>query len=153
MRLVSGIGLAVLLTGTVVVAMLDEIRPAAAQGGIVCSYGTSQYRRCCRESYRNNPSLGPSSRARDIDSCMSGSTREDNTETKPSRASRGSAAPAIRRIDCSADGCPEGCTADEVAISAFCGPTALPSANGDRDVQCLGQGNPERPTVLVCARK
>jgi hypothetical protein len=154
MRLVSGIGLAMLLAGTVVVGILDDIRPASAQGGIVCSYGTSQYRRCCRESYRNNPSLGPSSRARDIDACMSGNTREEKEkpDSRPTRADRGSSS-RIRRIDCSADGCQEGCAADEVAISAFCGPTALPATNGDRDVQCLGQGNPERPTVLVCAKQ
>lgn len=162
MRLVSGFGLTALLAGAVVaIGMFDDIRPAAAQGGIVCAYGTSQYRRCCRESYRNKPSLGPSSRARDIDACMNGETREEKREEKredktekPSRTESGPATlTRIRRLDCTADGCQEGCATDEVVISAFCGPTALPSPNGDRDVQCLGQGNPERPTVLVCARK
>jgi hypothetical protein len=170
MRLVSGFGLTTLLAGaTLAIATLDEIKPAAAQGGIVCAYGTSQYRRCCRESYRNKPSLGPSSRARDIDACMNGETREDKREDKreerredkredrvekPTRTDPGpNTLTRIRRLDCTADGCQDGCAADEVVISAFCGPTALPSPNGDRDVQCLGQGNPERPTVLVCARK
>jgi hypothetical protein len=147
------------------IALIDDIRPAAAQGGIVCAYGTSQYRRCCRESYRNRPSLGASARAHDIDACMSGETRENKREEKredrreekaerPARTDGGAAGlTRIRRLDCTADGCQEGCATDEVAISAFCGPTALPSPNGERDVQCLGQGNPERPTVLVCARK
>jgi len=166
MRLVSGVGLTTLLTGVVLaIGMLDEIRPAAAQGGLVCAYGTSQYRRCCRDSYRNKPGLGPASRARDIDACMNGETHqekhddkhEDKHEDKVEKPARTDGGPAtltrIRRLDCTADGCQEGCAADEVVISAFCGPTALPSPNGDRDVQCLGQGNPERPTVLVCARK
>jgi hypothetical protein len=165
MRLVSGVGLITLLAAAVLVGMLDEIRPAKAQGGLVCAYGTSPYRRCCRESYRNKPGLGPASRARDIDACMNGETREekhedkreDKREDKAEKPTRTDSGPAtltrIRRLDCTADGCQEGCAADEVVISAFCGPTALPSPNGDRDVQCLGQGNPERPTVLVCARK
>jgi hypothetical protein len=180
MRLVSG--LTALLAGAAfAIGMLDEIRPAAAQGGIVCAYGTSTYRRCCRESYRNRQNLGPSARARDIDACMNGETREEKHEErrderredrrderredrrderrddkaqKPARSDSGPAAlTRIRRLDCTADGCQDGCATDEVVISAFCGPTALPSPNGDRDVQCLGQGNPERPTVLVCAGK
>lgn len=162
MRLVSGVGLTTLLAGVVLaIGMLDEIRPAAAQGGLVCAYGTSQYRHCCRDSYRNKPGLGPASRARDIDACMNGETHQekhdDKHEDKVEKPARTDGGPAtltrIRRLDCTADGCQEGCAADEVVISAFCGPTALPSPNGDRDVQCLGQGNPERPTVLVCARK
>jgi len=161
MRLVSGVGLITLLAVFLVAGMLDAIRPAAAQGGIVCAYGTSQYRRCCRESYRNKPGLGPASRARDIDACMNGETREEKREEKhedkvekPARTDNGPMTlTRIRRLDCTADGCQEGCAADEVAIAAFCGPTALPSPNGDRDVQCLGKGDPERPTVLVCARK
>jgi hypothetical protein len=166
MRLVSRFGLITLVAGAVVaIATLDEIRSAAAQGGLVCAYGTSQYRRCCRESYRNKPSLGAASRARDIDACMNGETREEKREQKreegredkaerPTRTDPGpNTLTRIRRLDCTADGCSDGCATDEVVISAFCGPTALPSPNGDRDVQCLGQGNPERPTVLVCARR
>jgi hypothetical protein len=166
MRHVSGFGLITLLTGAILgIATLDDIRPAAAQADIVCAYGTSQYRRCCRESYRNRPNLGPSSRARDIDACMNGETREERREDrredkredkveKPTRSDPGpNTLTRIRRLDCTADGCRDGCATDEMVISAFCGPTALPSPNGDRDVQCLGPGNPERPTVLVCARR
>ncbi len=156
MRLVSAIGLVAFAASIGAIAAIEDSRPAAAQGGIVCAYGTTQYRRCCRESYRNNPGLGPSARARDIDACMDGGStrgREDRSDTKPTRSDRGSSSARIRRLDCSSDGCPEGCGADEQVISAFCGPTSLPSLNGDRDVQCLGQGDPERPLVLVCMRK
>jgi len=149
--MVSGVGLTTLLAGLSLAGLLDDIRPAAAQGGIVCAYGTSHYRRCCRESYRNKPGLGPASRARDIDACMNGETREDKDKDrdkdkveKPARGDAGAGTlMRIRRLDCTADGCQEGCAADEVVISAFCGPSALPSPNGDRDVQCLGEGNPE----------
>jgi len=59
----------------------------------------------------------------------------------------------IRRIDCESGGCPDGCAADEIAISAFCGANALPTLIGERDVQCSSNGATARPAVLICAKK
>ena len=59
----------------------------------------------------------------------------------------------IRRVDCGTDGCPDGCAADEIAISAFCGANALPVLMGERDVQCSSNGAIARPAVLICAKK
>lgn len=61
--------------------------PAAAQGGVVCSYGPSDYRACCRQSYARNPRMGASARADDIDACMDrGSSRDSGSrKSKPQR--------------------------------------------------------------------
>ena len=165
MRVVVGFGLAALATVAILAAdMASGMRTASAQGGIVCQYGTGRYKRCCRESYDNNPNLGPRARARDIDECMKG--RDRDTSEQPERSERrgqraredrgredraaGPAAPALRRLDCSGDGCQGGCGDDEVVISAFC-PSGAPVVDGDRDVKCA-QGR-ERPAVLVCSKR
>src|SRR6266487_3320323 len=59
----------------------------------------------------------------------------------------------IRRVDCGSDGCPDGCAADEIAISAFCGANALPVIMGERDAQCSSNGAIARPAVLICAKR
>src|ERR1043166_1585219 len=115
MRLVASFGFAAFATIAIVGAdMAIETGTASAQGGIVCQYGTARYKRCCRESYDNNPNLGARARARDIDACMSG--RERDRSEEPDRGERRSrakderrAAPApadagLRRLDCSAEG-------------------------------------------------
>ena len=62
-----------LALGTVVLGATSlQAGPAAAQGGIVCSYGPASYRACCRQSYARNPRLGGRARANDIDACMNG---------------------------------------------------------------------------------
>jgi hypothetical protein len=161
MRLVGSFGFAALATIAIVAAdMASGTRTASAQGGIVCQYGTARYKRCCRDSYENNPNLGPRARARDIDACMSGRDRDRSEEpekserrTSRTKDERRSAPPpdaGLRRLDCSADGCSGGCGEDEVVISAFC-PTGAPTVDGDRDVRCaMGR---ERPAVLVCAKR
>jgi hypothetical protein len=161
MRLVASFGLAALATIAIVGADLASgIRTASAQGGIVCQYGTAKYKRCCRDSYENNPNLGARARGRDIDACMSG--RERDTSGEPDRSERKSsrtreerrtapaADPGLRRVDCSSDGCNGGCSEDEVVISAFC-PSGAPTVDGDRDVRCAA--GRERPAVLVCAKR
>jgi hypothetical protein len=155
MRLVVGFGLGALATIAILGAdMASGMRTASAQGGIVCQYGTGRYKRCCRESYRNNPDLGPRGRARDIDACMNRDSSEqpEKSERRDQKArdDRGSAPAGLRRLDCSANGCQGGCANDEVAISAFC-PSGAPIADGDRDVKCA-EGR-ERPAVLVCAKR
>jgi len=155
MRGVVGFGLGALATAAILCADVTVgMRTASAQGGIVCEYGTSRYKRCCRESYRNNPDLGPRGRARDIDACMNRESSEqpERSERRKERAKedRGSASAALRRLDCSADGCRGGCNEDEVAISAFC-TAGAPTPDGDRDVRCA-EGR-ERPAVLVCAKR
>ena len=161
MRLVASFGFATFATIAIVGADLASgIRTASAQGGIVCQYGTGKYKRCCRDSYDNNPNLGPRARARDIDACMSGRDRDrseepEKSERRPSRTKdeRRAAPPpdaGLRRLDCSGDGCSGGCGEDEVVISAFC-PSGSPTVDGDRDVRCaMGR---ERPAVLVCAKR
>jgi hypothetical protein len=155
MRGVVGFGLGALATAAILCAdMAGGMSTAFAQGGIVCDYGTARYKRCCRESYRNNPDLGPRGRARDIDACMNRESSEqpERSERRRERAreDRGSALTGLRRLDCSADGCRGGCSEDEVAISAFC-QAGAPTPDGDRDVRCA-EGR-ERPAVLVCAKR
>jgi hypothetical protein len=161
MRLVMSLGVAALATIAIAGADLASgITTASAQGGIVCQYGTARYKRCCRESYENNPKLGPRARANDIDACIKGRNREKTEEREKSeprtsrpKEDRQPAPPAdlgLRRVDCAADGCNGGCREDEVVISAFC-PSGAPTVDGDRDVRCAtGQ---ERPTVLVCVKR
>jgi len=161
MRSVMALGLGALATAAILCAdMASEMRTASAQGGIVCEYGTARYKRCCRESYRNNPDLGPRGRARDIDACMNRGSSEEperserrkerDRDRERAKEDRGSASTALRRLDCRDDGCQGGCAEDEVAISAFC-PAGAPTADGDRDVKCA-EGR-ERPAVLVCAKR
>jgi hypothetical protein len=59
----------------------------------------------------------------------------------------------IRRVDCGTGGCEEGCAADEIAISAFCGPNSFAASTGERNAQCSGDGNMRMPAVLICAKK
>jgi hypothetical protein len=54
----------------VAVAAMDMTRPAAAQGGAVCTYGSASYRACCKQSYARHPRMGARARADDIDACM-----------------------------------------------------------------------------------
>ena len=165
MRLVMSFGFAALTTIAIVGAdMASGTRTASAQGGIVCQYGSGKYKRCCRESYDNNPNMGPRARARDIDACMSGRDRDREKSEEPDRGERRTsrtkereerrapppADPVLQRVDCSSDGCSGGCREDEVVISAFC-PSGAPTVSGDRDVRCA-EGR-ERPTVLVCAKR
>ncbi|HYS49837.1 MAG TPA: hypothetical protein VEM36_13790 [Xanthobacteraceae bacterium] len=69
------------------------------------------------------------------------------------KGDKGDPGAAIRRVDCAANGCGDGCGSDEVAIGAFCGANTSPTPDGERNVQCAGGGAPARPTVLICAKK
>lgn len=150
-----------LITATVAVAtVLADAGPAAAQGGIVCEFGSTRYRRCCTESYDRKPNLGARARADDIDACMSRSSRDRDSGRDSDRESRRGKtsetvppATALRRIDCGSRGCPEGCANDEIAVSAFCKVGEFPSPNGERDVQCATTSGAERPTVLICGKR
>jgi hypothetical protein len=161
MRLVVSFGVAALATIAIAGAdLVSGISTASAQGSVVCQYGTARFKRCCRDSYENNPNLGARARGRDIDACMSGRDRDrekseepERTErkkseepekgerrTRPVREERRPAGdPGLRRVDCSADGCNGGC------------PSGAPTPDGDRDVRCA-EGR-ERPAVLVCAKR
>jgi hypothetical protein len=66
-------------------AFFEATTPASAQGGIVCEYGPASYRRCCKQSYARNPSMGARARADDIDACM-GKGSSDKTGGKKSKA-------------------------------------------------------------------
>jgi len=60
----------------------------------------------------------------------------------------------VHRVDCAADGCRDGCLADETAIGAFCAPNTAPSPEGDRNVRCTAADNSKTPpTMLICAKK
>jgi hypothetical protein len=161
MRLLASFGFATLATIAIVGADLASgTRMASAQGRIVCQYGTAKYKRCCTDSYDNNPNMGPRARARDIDACMSGRERDTSGEsdrgerktsrTREERRAAPAADPGLRRVDCSSDGCNGGCSEDEVVISAFC-PSGAPTIDGDRDVRCAA--GRERPAILVCAKR
>jgi hypothetical protein len=164
MRYFSEFGLrSMLLTSAILAAAaMEPVKPAAAQGGIVCEFGTAQYKRCCTESYRRRPNLGASARADDIDACVNRRSREEKPREEKPREDRGeksartepaASATNIRRLDCGTGGCPEGCAPDEIAISAFCAANTFPTVNGDRDVQCSSSGNAQRPSVLICAKR
>ena len=163
MRLVVSFGVAALATIAIAGAdLVSGMRTASAQGGIVCQYGTARYKRCCRESYENNPKLGYRARANDIDACIKGRDRgkteePEKTERRPARTKEKEERPpapppdlGLRRVDCSADGCNGGCNEDELIISAFC-PSGAPTADGDRDVRCAT--GRERPAVIVCVKR
>ena len=162
MTLSSRSGLCGVLIITAVAGFLADAGPAAAQGSIVCEFGSTRYRRCCTESYQRKPNLGARARADDIDACMSRGSRDresgrDADSDRESRRGKTSdavpAATALRRIECGSRGCPEGCANDEIAVSAFCKVGEFPSPNGDRDVQCATTSGAERPTVLICAKR
>jgi hypothetical protein len=164
MTLSSRSGFCGLLIMTAVAAFLADARPAAAQGGIVCEFGSTRYRRCCTESYDRRPNLGARARADDIDACMNRSSRDRDSGRDTGRdgdreSRRGKTtdtvppATALRRIDCGSRGCPEGCGPDEIAVSAFCKVGEFPSPNGERDVQCATTSGAERPTVLICGKR
>jgi hypothetical protein len=63
----GSLALATVISGA---AFLETSGPAAAQGGIVCEFGSTKYRRCCRQSYGRNPGIGARARADDIEACM-----------------------------------------------------------------------------------
>ena len=169
--MIFGAALITLLAWT----LLDHVvLPAAAQGGAVCDYGSAMYKRCCRESYGENPKLGARARSDDINACMkdrdpprdqpaSRRDRNDDTDSKPSRqGSKRNDAPAkgsgsgagITRMDCASVSCTNGCDEEEIAISAFCNVGASPSPAGDRKILCATSGaGVEMPKVLICAKK
>src|SRR6266566_4013882 len=72
---------------------------------------------------------------------------------KGDKGNPGESGSRIRRIDCESGGCPDGCAANEIAISAFCGANAAPTLIGERDVQCSSNGAIARPAVLICAKR
>ncbi len=72
---------------------------------------------------------------------------------KGDKGNPGESGTKIRRVDCGSGGCPDGCAADEIAISAFCGANGVAALIGERDVQCSSNGAVARPTVLICAKK
>jgi hypothetical protein len=59
----------------------------------------------------------------------------------------------IRRVDCAAGGCPDGCDAEEIVISAFCSANTTPVLDGERNVRCIGASNNDRPAALICGKK
>ena len=135
--------------------------PASAQGRIQCDYGPSNYRRCCNESYRQNPNLGPRARADDIDACMDGRPRREPDRrdqpaaqrTPPPTPAPVPAGSGIRRIECSGTICQDGCAAGEIAISAFCKVGGHPATDGEQKAYCATSEGSEWPVVLICARK
>jgi hypothetical protein len=152
------------MTGAVVAAaaLMQEGRPALAQGNIVCAYGTARYKSCCNESYRQRPNLGARARANDIDACMNGrsqnppAAKNPPAETTPSESAgpdTGETGARIRRIDCDSGGCATGCDTDELAISAFCAVGFYPTLLAERSVRCSNGTRMEAPTSLFCAKK
>lgn len=150
--------------------------PALAQGGLICDVGPADYRRCCKESYARNPELGLRARAEEIEACLKGATREapaaerrdsdrDRAEETPAEPSpppqnppvvlRSSVASPIRRITCASEPCEKGCSADEMAISAFCSIGSFPTLAHDGAVRCATTvgSKTEVPIVLFCAKR
>ena len=60
---------------------------------------------------------------------------------------------AVRRVDCASGGCADGCTSDEIAISAFCGANSYPTSLDERNAQCTGANGSAPPAVLICMKK
>ena len=158
----------------------EPSRPAGAQGGLVCDFGPTRYRQCCRESYRRNPDLGAQRRSDDIDACMNGPARardsdrprsdrerdrdrdrdsnrrrsdRDRSDDRVSPRSRAAGASGIRKMDCTAGGCSSECGADEMVVSAFCKAGALPTLFGDRAARCSRGDETELPTAVFCATR
>ena len=75
------------------------------------------------------------------------------TGPQGAKGEKGDPGTAVRRVDCAADGCGEGCGSDEVAIRAFCGGNTTPTTDGERNFQCVGGAAPARPTILICAKR
>jgi hypothetical protein len=157
-----------------IIAALLALSPseAAAQGGILCELGGPKYRRCCNESYRLKPGLQARARSNDIRDCMRGRPRAARPESgedaaqpdgeraaerpaKSSRASKGRSqtVAGVRRIDCAAGACQAGCSADEIAISAFCKFGGHPFMDGEQKAYCASSEGTEAPVFLICARK
>ena len=67
LRMAGLIAAAVLVAGAMIAGNAE---PVAAQGGIVCEYGSAKYRHCCAESYGRHPRLGARARADEIDACV-----------------------------------------------------------------------------------
>jgi hypothetical protein len=72
---------------------------------------------------------------------------------KGEKGDPGANAPMIRRVDCAAGGCPDGCDAEEIVISAFCSANTTPVLDGERNVRCIGASNNDRPAALICGKK
>ncbi len=145
------------IAALVAVVFLINDTPAKAQGGIVCEFGSTVYRRCCSQSYRLHPSLGPRARADDIQACEnrggSESRRQsDERSDRNAERARSRSESLTRRVDCGSGGCPDGCAGDEIAIGAFCAVGEFPTPNGDRDVACASNAGQQRPTMLICTK-
>jgi hypothetical protein len=135
-----------------------EADTASAQGRIQCDYGPAKYRRCCNDSYRENPRLGARARADDIDVCMKGPREPRGDGPAPAqRAAPSIPAPmagsSIRRVECSGTICQDGCAPGEVAISAFCKVGGFPATDGEQKAYCATNEGSDWPTVLICAKK
>jgi hypothetical protein len=135
-------------------------QPASAQGSIVCDYGSAKYKRCCDESYRRRANMGARARADDIDACMKdrdGPARDQPSSRRDSPAERrtggSDAVTSLRRLDCATANCPEGCAADEIAISGFCGLGSSATLDGDRKIYCATSTGSEWPKVMICAKR
>lgn len=72
---------------------------------------------------------------------------------KGDKGDKGEAGATIRRVDCAANGCGDGCAADETALAAFCAAGTFPIPDGERNVRCTAGDLSARPTVLICAKK
>lgn len=166
---------------TAVLSTAIPYRSAFAQGGLVCNFGPADYRRCCKESYRRSPDLGVRERAEDIEACLKGSTAEepaaepgeDNRDSAAGRKPGESAPPPvaappqtppvvlrstgvspIRRVDCTSESCEKGCSAAEMAISAFCKIGSFPTLTPEGAVRCASTGSASAmPIVLFCAKR
>jgi hypothetical protein len=62
--------------------------PAAAQGGVVCAFGPSDYRACCRQSYASHPHMSAGARADDIDACMNREPDQDSGSSPKNKRER-----------------------------------------------------------------
>lgn len=152
------------------VAFFSWLAPVgAASAQSICKQGPTKYRKCCRESYRNNPGLGARTRADDILECMerSRSRRSDDVAKGRSgdderRRAAGTPPPKwnsprptwYRRLDCAAGECSAGCSQNELAVSAFCSPGSSPTMYADGSIYCANAaGKTEWPTVIICGTK
>jgi hypothetical protein len=153
----------------VLIVGLSTFETASAQGGVVCDYGSTKYRNCCRDSYRSKPGLGARARADDINACMDGrsSPVERRSEEKPKKPDKPDDTPAprwgaggrttsgdlFRRLECATGACDNGCAADELAISAFCNVGSTPALYSDGSIRCANSTGAEWPTAIICAKK
>lgn len=161
--------------GLLLILVFVTFDQASAQGGIACRYGPTKYRDCCRESYRNKPNLGARARAADIEACMEesgvlrskerssrdsneGQSDDDGEEPKSSKERPSpkwnSPRPSwYRWLDCAAGECTDGCSTDEIVISAFCNVGLSPVLYGDGSLYCANaSGKSELPVAIICAK-